>query len=190
MSTIRCVRGAIALTLVCGALLAPGVASPAGNANIPIPGGFYSGKMKYSAKKAIFGAVEVTIAKGDIVMSALSTYEQANGFQVFGDLDMKFHGTAELKQQGAVASGEVDVFGDFELSGTDDDVWADGTYRLKGVMFVGGVDVPYDQVIAVSGPIVPTSATCKKVTGKFIAGPGGTFSYPWTMTRTLSPPCK
>src|SRR5262245_55618851 len=190
MSMIRYVRALIAAALVCGALLAPAVASPAARANLPIPVGFYSGKMKYSAKKAIFGAVEVTISKGEIVMAAYSAYEQTNGFQVFGDLDMKFHGTAELKQQGAVATGEVDVFGDFELSGTDDDVWADGTYRMKGVMLVGGVDVPYDQVFAVSGPIVPSSATCKKVTGKFVTGPGGGVWYPWTMTRTLSPPCK
>ena len=187
---MRYVRASIALTLVCGALLAPAVASPAGRANIPIPGGFYYGKMNYNAKKAIFGAVQVTISKGSIVMSVLSTYEQANGYQVFGDLDMKFHGTAELKQQGVAAVGEVDVFGQFEVSGTDDDVWADGAYRIKGVIVVGGVDVPYDQVVAVSGPIVPTTATCKKVTGKFVAGPAGEVWYPWTMKRTLSPPCK
>jgi hypothetical protein len=190
MSRMRCARAVIAAALVGSALLVPAAASPAGDANLPIPNGFYFGKMKYDTKKASIGGAQVAISKGTIVMSALSTYEQANGFQVFGDLVMTFHGTSEVKQQGIEASGEFDIFGQFEVSGTDDDVWADGAYRMKGVIVVGGVDVPYDHVFAVSGPIVPATATCKKVTGKFLAGPGGEVSYPWTMKRTLSPSCK
>ena len=81
MSMIRYLRTLIGVTLVCSALLAPGVASPAGNANIPIPGGFYSGKMKYSAKKAIFGAVEVTISKGEVSRDGRAQAARARGLR-------------------------------------------------------------------------------------------------------------
>jgi hypothetical protein len=169
--------------------LGASTASSSPTKGVPFPLGWWVGKVNYAQRQQTIGKVQVTISKGALKIYALSTYD-ASGLSVYGDLDLNFHATGELKVNGAEATGEFDIVGTFELEGPPDAVWADGAYRMKGVVIVNGFDVPYDQVIAVSQPITVTSATCRAVKGSLPAGPGGSTPYPWTAKRQLGPPCK
>jgi hypothetical protein len=75
------------------------------------------------------------------------------------------------------ATANLKFDGKFALGDLPGAVYADGAYRMTGVVIVNGFDVPIDQVIAVRAPITVTGATCTKIKGEL---PSGMGAYQWT----------
>jgi hypothetical protein len=75
------------------------------------------------------------------------------------------------------ATANLKFDGKFALGDLPGAVYADGAYRMTGVVIVNGFDVPIDQVIAVRAPITVTGATYTKIKGEL---PSGMGAYQWT----------
>jgi hypothetical protein len=159
-----------------GLLAGPPGASPAPRKNIPVPLGFWVGKGKFADVSAKIGEVDVHISKGTYWIDLISD-PQHESLDVTGDLYLDLFGSGELNVGGIDVSANLNFHGVFELGDLPDAVYADGAYRMTGVAIVNGFDVPIDQVIATTGPVTVTSATCKTIKGEL---PSGIGAYHWT----------